>query len=360
MLETFGDIESLSRPSTVALAECDLPVIAQLTFGDDGRTLRGEEPRAAAAALVGTQGGGDRRELHRRPGRPAGWSSRSSPRAARCRSASSPTPACPAGSAASCATRAIPSTSRRPPGSSSPAGQPWSADAAAPPRRTSGPSRVRCGCCRAGPPGSRRCAWPGAPGRSRRARRAGPRDSRLAAPGPLRRGGRSASPARTGRGPVRRPRGGACPAGADLLAITDQETSAAARSARSPPLPYCGNAPEPTSSSPWKQQAGAWQRSRPTCSAAYALGVQTVVCRSGTPWVAGDYPEPYVPRRHRFGPAYHRAGRPQRGRRLARRHRSRPDPVRDRRLGAYRGRRHGPGTGQSRGKGESRRALPGH
>jgi homocysteine S-methyltransferase len=25
----------------------------------------------------------------------------------------------------------------------------------------------------------------------------------------------------------------------------------------------------------------------------YALGIRTVLCRSGTPWVAGDYPEPY-------------------------------------------------------------------
>ena len=52
MLETFGDLESFEQASTVALAECDLPVVAQLTFGDDGRTLRGEEPRAAAAALA--------------------------------------------------------------------------------------------------------------------------------------------------------------------------------------------------------------------------------------------------------------------------------------------------------------------
>src|SRR5260370_15112516 len=52
MLETFGDTESLDQAATVALAECDLPVIAQLTFGDDGRTLRGEEPREAAAALA--------------------------------------------------------------------------------------------------------------------------------------------------------------------------------------------------------------------------------------------------------------------------------------------------------------------
>lgn len=52
ILETFGDTESLAQAASVALAECDLPVIAQLTFGNDGRTLGGEEPRAAAAALA--------------------------------------------------------------------------------------------------------------------------------------------------------------------------------------------------------------------------------------------------------------------------------------------------------------------
>ncbi len=52
ILETFGDTESLAQAASVALAECDLPVIAQLTFGDDGKTLGGEEPRAAAAALA--------------------------------------------------------------------------------------------------------------------------------------------------------------------------------------------------------------------------------------------------------------------------------------------------------------------
>ena len=52
ILETFGDTESLAQAAAVALAECDLPVIAQLTFGDDGRTLGGEEPRAAVAALA--------------------------------------------------------------------------------------------------------------------------------------------------------------------------------------------------------------------------------------------------------------------------------------------------------------------
>jgi len=52
ILETFGDVESLAQAASVALAESDLPVIAQLTFGDDGRTLGGEEPRAAAAVLA--------------------------------------------------------------------------------------------------------------------------------------------------------------------------------------------------------------------------------------------------------------------------------------------------------------------
>ena len=52
MLETFGDTESLEQAVNVALSECDLPVVAQLTFGDDGLTLRGETPREAAAALA--------------------------------------------------------------------------------------------------------------------------------------------------------------------------------------------------------------------------------------------------------------------------------------------------------------------
>lgn len=51
VLETFGDVESLLRALDVAAAESDLPVIAQLTFGDDGRTLRGETAREAAQLL---------------------------------------------------------------------------------------------------------------------------------------------------------------------------------------------------------------------------------------------------------------------------------------------------------------------
>lgn len=51
ILETFGDLTSLVQAVEVAASETDLPVIAQLTFGDDGRTLRGEDPGEAAVVL---------------------------------------------------------------------------------------------------------------------------------------------------------------------------------------------------------------------------------------------------------------------------------------------------------------------
>lgn len=53
ILETFGDLESLVQAVEIATSESDLPVVAQLTFGDDGRTLRGEDPADAAAVLSG-------------------------------------------------------------------------------------------------------------------------------------------------------------------------------------------------------------------------------------------------------------------------------------------------------------------
>jgi homocysteine S-methyltransferase len=52
MLETFGDVESLVQAVDCALTECDLPIIAQMTFGDDGRTLRGEDPSEVAGVLA--------------------------------------------------------------------------------------------------------------------------------------------------------------------------------------------------------------------------------------------------------------------------------------------------------------------
>jgi homocysteine S-methyltransferase len=81
-------------------------------------------------------------------------------------------------------------------------------------------------------------------------------------------------------------------AGADLLAITGQETSAA----RVSPV---------AAAAVLRERAGAAVmvdietagRSLAALQAdllgGYALGVQTVVCRSGTPAAAGDYPDPY-------------------------------------------------------------------
>ena len=51
ILETFGDLESLIQAVEVTTSCSDLPVVAQMTFGDDGRTLRGEDPAQAAAVL---------------------------------------------------------------------------------------------------------------------------------------------------------------------------------------------------------------------------------------------------------------------------------------------------------------------
>jgi 5,10-methylenetetrahydrofolate reductase len=53
ILETFGYLDELAEAVTVASASCDLPVVAQATFADDGRTLGGETPREVAAVLSG-------------------------------------------------------------------------------------------------------------------------------------------------------------------------------------------------------------------------------------------------------------------------------------------------------------------
>ena len=53
ILETFGYLDELAEAVTVASELCDLPVIAQATFADDGRTLGGETPREVAIMLSG-------------------------------------------------------------------------------------------------------------------------------------------------------------------------------------------------------------------------------------------------------------------------------------------------------------------
>ncbi len=51
ILETFGYLDELAEAVTVASAACTLPLVAQATFAEDGRTLGGETPREVAAVL---------------------------------------------------------------------------------------------------------------------------------------------------------------------------------------------------------------------------------------------------------------------------------------------------------------------
>ncbi|BBG05312.1 MULTISPECIES: bifunctional homocysteine S-methyltransferase/methylenetetrahydrofolate reductase [Pseudonocardia] len=51
VLETFGHLDELLEAARIAVEETDLPVIAQATFGPDGRTLSGHPARDVAHAL---------------------------------------------------------------------------------------------------------------------------------------------------------------------------------------------------------------------------------------------------------------------------------------------------------------------
>ncbi|HEY4024898.1 MAG TPA: bifunctional homocysteine S-methyltransferase/methylenetetrahydrofolate reductase [Candidatus Dormibacteraeota bacterium] len=51
IFETFGYLAEMVEAVRVAAGLCSLPVVAQMTFADDGQTLAGESPRAVAQAL---------------------------------------------------------------------------------------------------------------------------------------------------------------------------------------------------------------------------------------------------------------------------------------------------------------------
>ena len=53
ILETFGYLDELAEAAGVAADVCGLPIIAQATFAEDGRTLGGETPREVATLLSG-------------------------------------------------------------------------------------------------------------------------------------------------------------------------------------------------------------------------------------------------------------------------------------------------------------------
>jgi methionine synthase I (cobalamin-dependent)/5,10-methylenetetrahydrofolate reductase len=294
MLETFGDIESLEQAATVALAECDLPVVAQFTFGDDGRTLRGEEPREAAAALAGL---------------------RISAIGANCTVGPAVLQEVVAELAAGCT---LPISVQPNAGVPRRLGRQLRYArnteyfAAAARQFVASGATLVGGCCGTTPAHIRAVA------RSVRQLRparvaAGTSPSqprsviRVVSPKPD--PGPSAGWPHQGRfvvvAGVPAPRGQdvaqftadaaqLVSAGAEILAITDQETSAA----RVSPV---------AAAAVLRERAGtdviltmeAAGRSLAALEAdllgGFALGVRTVVCRSGTPWVAGDYPEPYSP-----------------------------------------------------------------
>ena len=294
MLETFGDIESLEQAATVALAECDLPVVAQLTFGDDGRTLRGEEPREAAAALAG---------LH------------ISAIGANCTVGPAVLQEVVAELAAGCT---LPISVQPNAGVPRRLGRQlryarnteYFAEAA---RQfvASGATLVG-GCCgttpahiravarsvRQLPPG--RVAAGTSPDQPRPVIRAVPTKPDPGPPAGWPHQGHFAVVAG-----VRAPRGQdvaqftadaaqLVSAGAEILAITDQETSAARVSpvAAAAVLRERGGTDVILNMETAGRNLAALEAD---LLGGYALGVRTVVCRSGTPWVAGDYPEPYSP-----------------------------------------------------------------
>src|SRR5215471_18449918 len=51
ILETFGYLDELAEAVAVATDACDVPIVAQATFADDGRTLGGETPHEVASVL---------------------------------------------------------------------------------------------------------------------------------------------------------------------------------------------------------------------------------------------------------------------------------------------------------------------
>jgi homocysteine S-methyltransferase len=292
MLETFGDIESLAQAATVALAECDLPVLAQLTFGDDGRTLRGEEPREAAAALAGL---------------------RVSAIGANCTVGPAVLQEVVAELAAGCT---LPISVQPNAGVPRRLGRQlryarnteYFAEAA---RQfvASGATLVG-GCCGTTPAHIRavaravrqlrpgRVAADASPGRPRSVIRSLKPDPEPPAGWPYQDRFVVAAGVRAPRGQdVAQFTADAAhlvSAGAEVLAITHQETSAA----RVSPVAAAAVLRERAGTDVILNMEAAG-RSLAALEAdllgGYALGVRTVVCRSGTPWVAGDYPEPYSP-----------------------------------------------------------------
>ena len=294
ILETFGDTESLAQAASVALGECDLPVIAQLTFGDDGRTLGGEEPRTAAAALasLGVAAIGANCTVG-----PAVLQDVVTELAA--------------GSALPVSVQPNAGVPRRL-GRQLRYARDTAYFAESARRFVSSGAMLVGGCCGTTPAHIRaiarsvrelpssRAASGATPARRRPAILAVPAEPALPSSPGWPYPGRFAVIAGV-RAPQREdlPRFAAhaqalVSAGADLLAITGQETSAA----RVSPVAAAAVLRERAGSDVIIDVEAAGRNLaalQADLLGGYALGVQAVVCRSGTPWVAGDYPDPYSP-----------------------------------------------------------------
>jgi 5-methyltetrahydrofolate--homocysteine methyltransferase len=57
-IETASDLLQSRAAIQAIRAECDLPIVAMMSFGDDDRTLLGTTPQAAARARAARRGGG--------------------------------------------------------------------------------------------------------------------------------------------------------------------------------------------------------------------------------------------------------------------------------------------------------------
>ena len=68
MLETFKDLREMLIALRAAREACDLPIVAQMSFEEDGRTLAGNTPAEVVRALEEAGADVDRRQLLDRPG----------------------------------------------------------------------------------------------------------------------------------------------------------------------------------------------------------------------------------------------------------------------------------------------------
>ena len=51
MLETIGSLDEMTEAVGAAREACDLPIVASMTFAEDGRTIGGSSPEEVAARL---------------------------------------------------------------------------------------------------------------------------------------------------------------------------------------------------------------------------------------------------------------------------------------------------------------------